>query len=100
MWASSGGPPPSSKKSRPPRGPKMAGRGLIWGMKSSWASKTGGNSRVRGGGRGGSAAPPPAAAFVPPPGLGYVAFDVERNDGGVLRVTSGGGQQSTAVDVT
>lgn len=47
-----------------------------------------------------SDAPPPAAGFVPPPGLSYVAFDVERNDGGVLRVVSGGGQQSTAVDVT
>ena len=47
-----------------------------------------------------SDAPPPAAAFVPPPGLGYVAFDVERNDGGVLRLVSGGGQQSTAIDVT
>ncbi len=46
-----------------------------------------------------SDAPPPAAAFVPPPGLTYVAFDVERNDGGVLRVVSGGGQQSTAIDV-
>ncbi len=47
-----------------------------------------------------SDAPPPAAGFVPPPGLTYVAFDVERNDGGVLRVVSGGGQQSTAIDVT
>jgi hypothetical protein len=47
-----------------------------------------------------SDAPPPAAAFVPPPGLAYVAFDVERNDGGVLRVVSGGGQQSAAIDVT
>lgn len=47
-----------------------------------------------------SDAPPPAAAFVPPPGLAYVAFDVERSDGGVLRVVSGGGQQSTAIDVT
>lgn len=46
-----------------------------------------------------SDAPPPAAGFVPPPGLAYVAFDVERNDGGVLRVVSGGGQQSTAMDV-
>lgn len=47
-----------------------------------------------------SDAPPPAAGFVPPPGLAYVAFDVERNDGGVLRVVSGDGQQSNAIDVT
>jgi hypothetical protein len=47
-----------------------------------------------------SDAPPPAAGFVPPPGLSYVAFDVERNDNGVLRVVSGGGQQSAALDVT
>ncbi len=45
-------------------------------------------------------APPPAGGFVPPPGLTYVAFDVERNDGGVLRVVSGGGQQSSAIAVT
>lgn len=47
-----------------------------------------------------SDAPPPPAGFVPPPVLSYVTFDVERNASGVLRVVSGGGQQSTAVDVT
>lgn len=47
-----------------------------------------------------SDAPPPAAEFVRPPGLAYIAFDVQRNDGGMLRLTTGGGQQSTASDVT
>ncbi len=47
-----------------------------------------------------SDAPPPAAAFVSPPPPSFVAFDVERNEGGVLRLTSGGGQQSTASEVT
>jgi hypothetical protein len=43
--------------------------------------------------------PPPPVAFVPPPPPSFVAFDVERNDGGVLRLTAGGGQQSTASEV-
>lgn len=42
---------------------------------------------------------PPPVAFVPPPPPSFVAFDVERNDGGVLRLTAGSGQQSAASEV-
>ncbi len=41
--------------------------------------------------------PPPAGAFVPPADLPYQAFDVERNAGGALRLSSGGG--ASAIDV-
>ncbi|MGE0600457.1 MAG: hypothetical protein AB7J35_15005 [Dehalococcoidia bacterium] len=46
-----------------------------------------------------SEAPPEPGAFVPPPPLDYVAYNVERSDGGVLKVTSGIGRDSTSLDI-
>lgn len=46
-----------------------------------------------------SEAPPEPAAFVPPPPLDYLAYDVQRSDGGTLTLTSGGGRDSTTLDL-
>jgi hypothetical protein len=43
--------------------------------------------------------PPQPAAFQPPSPLGYKAYDVERSDGGKLRLTRGSGQQAVSIDL-
>ncbi len=46
-----------------------------------------------------SEAPPQPGAFVPPTALDYVAYNVERADGGTLKVTTGSGRDSTSSDL-
>ena len=47
-----------------------------------------------------SEAPPEPGAFVPPVALDYVAYNVERADGGTLKVTSGTSRESVSLDLT
>jgi len=44
-------------------------------------------------------APPAPGAFTVPPGPSWVSYDVERAEGGSLRLVTGSGQQSNALDL-
>ncbi len=44
--------------------------------------------------------PPEPPAFQRPAGPEFGAYDVERNEGGALKITTGAGQQSVSLDLT